>query len=147
MCFSNTNIPFNKTKDHDVAFWQAGASRKNFKTWVWVHYIHHDISISSKGYIWFPFIEVIKTFFLKTNPIGASLVAQWWSIHLPMQESQVRSLIWDDLTCCGVTKPMHHTYWACALQPRSHNCWSPWALEHVLRNRRSRNNETPQHCN
>lgn len=32
MCFSNTNIAFKK-KDHDVAFWQAGVSRKNFKTW------------------------------------------------------------------------------------------------------------------
>ena len=32
MCFSNTNIAFKK-KDHDVAFWKAGVSRKNFKTW------------------------------------------------------------------------------------------------------------------
>ena len=24
----------------------------------------------------------------------------------------------------GAAKPMHHNYWACALEPWSHNCWS-----------------------
>ena len=23
--------------------------------------------------------------------------------------------------------PVRHNYWACALEPASHNCWSPWA--------------------
>ena len=27
-------------------------------------------------------------------------------------------------TCHGATKPMHHNCCACALEPRSHNCWS-----------------------
>ena len=28
--------------------------------------------------------------------------------HLPMKETQVRSLIWDDPTCLGTTKPVGH---------------------------------------
>ena len=27
-------------------------------------------------------------------------------------------------TCHGATKPMRHNYCSCALEPRSHNCWS-----------------------
>ena len=41
---------------------------------------------------------------------GTSLVAQWIRIHLPVQETQVRSLLQEDSTCCRATKPMHHNY-------------------------------------
>ena len=44
-------------------------------------------------------------------------------VHLPMQETQVWSLVWEDPTC-GATKPVHHDYWACALEPGSCNCWA-----------------------
>ena len=40
---------------------------------------------------------------------------------LPMQETQVRSLIWEDPTCHGPTKPVHHDNGACALGPWSYN--------------------------
>ena len=46
--------------------------------------------------------------------LGASLVAQWLRICLPMQGTRVRALVWEDPTCCGVTGPMSHNYWACA---------------------------------
>ena len=49
-----------------------------------------------------------------------SLVTQWLRIHLPAQETQVPSLIWDDPTCRRATESVHHNYWACALEPRSH---------------------------
>ena len=52
---------------------------------------------------------------------GASLVAQWLRIRLPMQGTQVRALVWEDPTCRGATKPVRHNYWACALEPASHN--------------------------
>ena len=32
----------------------------------------------------------------------------------------IQSLIWEDPTCCGASKPMHHNCWACALEPGSH---------------------------
>ena len=47
-------------------------------------------------------------------PWGASLVAQWLRICLPMQGTRVRALVWEDPTCRGATKPVRHNYWACA---------------------------------
>ena len=41
---------------------------------------------------------------------GASLVAQWIGVCLTMQGTQVRSLVWEDPTCCGATKPVCHNY-------------------------------------
>ena len=59
--------------------------------------------------------------------IGTSLVAQWLRIHLPMQGTWVQSLVREDPTCHGAAKPVHGNYWACALEPASHNYWSPHA--------------------
>ena len=39
-----------------------------------------------------------------------SLVVQWLRIRLPMQGTLVRSLVQEDPTCCGATRPMHHNY-------------------------------------
>ena len=64
-------------------------------------------------------LQVLKEVFTWT-----SLVAQWLRIHLPMQGTQVRALVWEDPTCRGATKPTHHNYWACALEPVNHNYWA-----------------------
>ena len=53
----------------------------------------------------------------------------WWlsgkeSACQSMQETRVWSLIWEDPTCQGATKPMCHNYWACALEPGSRNYWA-----------------------
>ena len=61
---------------------------------------------------------------LLNNSWGASLVAQWLRIRLPMQRTWVRALVREDPTCCRATKPVRHNYWACALEPESHNCWA-----------------------
>ena len=81
---------------------------------------------------------------------GASLVAQWWRIRLPMQGTRVQDLVQEDPTCCRATKLVRHNYWACALEPASHNYWAcvpqllkPARLEPVLRNKRSHRNEKP----
>ncbi|KAJ8796144.1 hypothetical protein J1605_002273 [Eschrichtius robustus] len=42
--------------------------------------------------------------------IGASLVAQWLRIRLPMQRTRVQALVWEDPTCHGATKLMRHNY-------------------------------------
>ena len=52
---------------------------------------------------------------------GTSLVAQWLRIHLLTQGPWVRALAWEDHTCHGTTKPVHHNYSTCALEPASHN--------------------------
>ena len=41
---------------------------------------------------------------------GAFLVAQWLRIHLPVQETQVQSLLQEDPTCLRATKPLCHNY-------------------------------------
>ena len=41
---------------------------------------------------------------------GTSLVAWWIRLHLPMEGTQVRSLVWEDSTCRGATKPVWHGY-------------------------------------
>ena len=55
---------------------------------------------------------------------GISLVAQWLRTRLPTQGTQVRALVREDPTCPGATKPVHHNYWACALELASHNYWA-----------------------
>ena len=52
--------------------------------------------------------------FVSKRGTGASLVAQWLRICLPMQGTRVRALVWEDPTCCGATRPVSHNYWACA---------------------------------
>ena len=41
-----------------------------------------------------------------------------------MQGTQVWALVQEDPTCRGATKPTHHNYLACALEPASHNYWA-----------------------
>ena len=62
----------------------------------------------------------------------ASLVAQWWRVHLPGWGTQVQSLVQEDPTCHGAASPRCHNYWACAVEPGSWDCFSLQALEPVL---------------
>ena len=78
---------------------------------------------------------------------GASLVAQWLRIHLLVQETWVQSPIGEGPTCRGVTKPVHHNLWACALELGSHSHWSLCALKPMLCNKRSRHSEKPARGN
>ena len=76
----------------------------------------------------------------KIKYIGASLVAQWLRIHLPMQGTRVRAQ--EDPIYRGATKPVCHNYSAHVPQlPK------PTHLEPMLRNKRSHCNEKPAHCN
>ena len=40
---------------------------------------------------------------------GASLVAQWLRVCLPMQGTRVRALVWEDPTCHGAAGPVSHS--------------------------------------
>ena len=51
-------------------------------------------------------------FLSKESHRGTYLAAQWLRIRLPMQGTQVRSLVLEDPTCCRATKRMCHNYWA-----------------------------------
>ena len=41
---------------------------------------------------------------------GGFPVVHWLRIHLAMHET---SLVWEDPTCLGATRPVSHNYWAC----------------------------------
>ena len=47
---------------------------------------------------------------MRESRVGASLGVQWLRIHVPMQGSQVQSLVWEDPTCHGTTRPMRSNY-------------------------------------
>jgi len=46
----------------------------------------------------------------KNKNIGTFLVVQWLTIRLKMQGSWFRSLVPEDPSCCGATKPAFHNY-------------------------------------
>ena len=100
-----------------------------------------------------PFMTPLK-WNSKRYILGTSLVAQWLRIRLTRQGIRVRALVREDPTCRRATKPVHHSYWACALEPVSHNyrahvpqLLKPTHLEPMLCNKRSHHNEKPAHCN
>ena len=72
-------------------------------------------------------------------------MGQWLRISLPTQGAQVQSLVQEDSTCRGATKPKRHNYWACALEPlvhkRSHCSEKPvhhkWRVAPTHRNPRT----------
>jgi len=47
---------------------------------------------------------------IKINSSGTSLVVQWLGIYLPVEGTWVRSLLWEDSTNPGATKPMSDNY-------------------------------------
>ena len=51
---------------------------------------------------------------IKKAEEGASLVAQWLRVCLPMQGTRVRALVWEDPACRRATGPVSHNCWACA---------------------------------
>ena len=85
---------------------------------IWPQGWYPDVTATGKSPHSEPEIK-IRIWYLRT------LGVQWLRIHLPMQGTWVRSLVWEDPTCCRATKPVHHNY-------RAH------ALESVPCNRRSR---------
>ena len=72
---------------------------------------HTFLELRSYCLFWFPSWWVGQSIRWQ---LGASLVAQWLRICLPMQGTWVRALVWEDPTCHGAAGPVSHNYWACA---------------------------------
>ena len=51
---------------------------------------------------------------IRNQEWGASLVAQWLRICMPVQGTRVWALVWEDPTCRGASGPVSHNYRACA---------------------------------
>ena len=54
--------------------------------------------------------DTLLIYHQKNVCFGASLVAQWLRICLPMQGTRVRALVWEDPTCRGAARPVSHNY-------------------------------------
>ena len=58
-----------------------------------------------------------------TCGMWGSLLAQWYKS--PPANAEDTGLIPGlGRSTCGATKPVHHNYWVCALEPGSCNCWA-----------------------
>ena len=79
-----------------------------------INVIHHINKLKEKNHMIIS-IHAEKAFnkiqhpFMIKNPPGASLVAQWLRICLPMQGTRVRALVWEDPACCRATGPVSHS--------------------------------------
>ncbi|KAJ8779987.1 hypothetical protein J1605_012023 [Eschrichtius robustus] len=65
---------------------------------------------SATGEATMPKIKLNFKKYIKKKKNGASLVAQWLRIRLPMQGTRVQALVQEDPTCCRATKPVRHNY-------------------------------------
>ena len=70
------------------------------------HDILHDIENLRKN----PTLIQVYPTCIKNYYSGASLVEQWLRICLPIQETRVRALVWEDPTCRRATGPVSHNY-------------------------------------
>ena len=50
--------------------------------------------------------KILYNQMFKISLTGASLVAQWLRVCLPMQGTRVRALIWEDPACRGAAGPV-----------------------------------------
>ena len=103
-------------------------SHLSFTVIPWSGYYYHHLGFTKE-----------KLDFVKTKNLFYQKMSREWKwkpqprrryllyvilVHLPMQETQVRSLVQEDPTCCGATKQVDHNYWACAPEPEGRNCWA-----------------------
>ena len=56
------------------------------------------------------------------------LKIQWIRICMPVQRTQVQSLVQEDPICHGATKPVHHNYWNQSSRAHQLQLLSPWAI-------------------
>ena len=75
------------------------------------------INLNLNGHIWLVATLLISSYLRSVshrlhtkNRLGASLVAQWLGIRLPMQRTRVRAPVREDPTCRGATRPVSLNY-------------------------------------
>ena len=115
-CHPPVNLPNSRIKPTSLTSPELTGRSFTIRVLRWGHYpgLFRRISGNLKG----PYKSKRKD----------SLVVQELRICLPVQGTQVWSLVQEDSTCHRTTKPVDHSY------------WDPHTLEPVVRNKRS-------HCN
>ena len=84
---------------------------------------------------------------LRSKEDGLSLVVQQLRIHLLMQGTWIRSLVWEDLTYHGISKPKGQNHWASVLEPRARTTGVHMSTEPTFWNKGSQPNEEPMSHN
>ena len=74
------------------------------------------------SYRWGVKTHNLKSYF-REKVQGTSLVVQWIRIHLPVQETQAWSLVWEDSACHKAAGPVQQNYWARVQEPTHCNYW------------------------
>ena len=82
----------------------------------------------------------MQTIMYKISYKGTSLVVQWIGIRLPMRETCVWSLVWENSAHCRAAKSASPNYW-----PRVLQLLKLTHLEPVLCSKRNHHNEKPRH--
>ena len=108
--FSTSLSPSWFRSETKARFFQPSPSLRN-------HYPHQWVSFQSTG------VHSGANFWTSNSLPWASQVAQWSRICLPMQETQVWSLIWEDSTCCRATELLNTT-----TEPTGCNNWNSHTL-------------------
>ena len=93
--------------------WTDEWIKKVWYMWVYIYmymYVAEYYSALKKNEI----LPFVRTF----------LDVQWIRICLKTQGTWVRSLVWENSSCCGATEPVCHNYWAHAPEPISCNYWA-----------------------
>ena len=84
-------------------------------TVIFLMYFHFHLKVNAW---WFQIALICQNKSLKINLLDFSGGAL--RIHLLMQGTQARSLIWEDSRCLRQLKPVRHSWWAPALEPSTH---------------------------
>ena len=92
--------------NHQMGEWGQG-SLKGLKLFHCMTFRHRNLALYMYIYI-----------YIERERGGGDFPAgsQWIRIHLPMQETQVWSLVQEDSMCCGATTLAHPNHWVC--EPR-----------------------------
>ena len=88
---------------------------------------------------WFPVLYYLNIYIYISWDFLGGMVDR--NLPAPSAVIQVRSLVWEDLTCLRAARPTHHNYWSLM-----QHLLKPAHLEPVLRKKRN-HNEKPKHHN
>ena len=104
------------TKEPHVPWWRLKIPHAAIKTWD--SQINYELILKCRKHMISDQSLVLQMPLTLWKTLNIALL-----VHLPMQETQVRSLIWKDATCHRATKPRYHRCWT----PCS-RAWEPQLL-------------------